>query len=307
MNYFMGCDLARKNDWSVAVVIDGDGRVVWMDRFHQISWSLQVERIALLYKKVHCQKCFADASGLGDVVVEALQERGLDIEPFVFTIPSRRALIEELILTFDHAEIRIPDTEKFQVMRSELESMEYVMDGATIRYSAPPHANDDCVMALALAVHAWHGARSAVWGVIGLLQRQAEQISKGVRDFFGELIHPKPAPKPVLVASPKVVIRTEAPAKKANDPCPNCKSTSTILMSGGIGRLILHCNSCAADDGQLPAQPAGQCCSNYLPQIIGNATRCGNCGWQSDQNKVIAGVRFSDLQRSGRFGWRRAG
>ncbi len=83
MNYYMGCDLARKNDWTVAVVINSEGNVRAMDRFHQISWSLQTERVALLYRTFRCNKCTADASGLGDVVVEALQERGLNVESFV--------------------------------------------------------------------------------------------------------------------------------------------------------------------------------------------------------------------------------
>jgi hypothetical protein len=249
----------------------------------------------------------ADASGLTDVVVEALQERGLNVESYVFTVPSRKALIEELILAFDHCEITIPDTEKFAVMKAELESMEYVMDGATIRYSAPPNANDDCVMALALAVHAWHTERGAVLGVVLLMQRRAKEIAEGIRDFFGELIHkPKPKPLPEVVAK-AAIIRSEAPKPQANQPCLACKSTCTILMSGGIGKLILHCNACSADDGVRPPKPAGQCCSNFLPQTISGGTRCANCGWQSNANAPIPrGATFRELgaRRSsfGRFG-----
>ncbi len=135
----------------------------------------------------------------------------------------------------------IPDTEKFKVMKAELEAFEYVMDGTSIKYSAPPNATDDCVFALALAVHAWHSERSAVLGMVLLMQRRAEEIAEGVRDFFSELIHkPQPKPLPQVVAK-AAIIRSEGPPKKTNDPCPNCKSTSTVWMSSRIpGRLALR-------------------------------------------------------------------
>jgi hypothetical protein len=163
-------------------------------------------------------------------------------------------------------------------------------------------------LSLALATHGLRAARGAVLGVLLVLQKQAREIAEGVRDFFGELLHPKPKPKPLpqVAAKAATVIRSEAPKPKANTPCKNCGSTCTILMSGGIGKLIVHCNECAANDGVLPPKPAGTCCSNYLPQVISGGTRCGNCGAQNIHGVVIAnGARFSDLNsrrsRWGRF------
>ena len=87
--------------------------------------------------------------------------------------------------------------------------------------------------------------------------------------------------------------------------CENCGSVCTILMSGGVGRLIVHCNMCAANDAVLPPKPAGECCENYLPQIIPGGTRCGNCGVQTNHGAIIAGTTFAELsarRRYGRFG-----
>jgi hypothetical protein len=290
MKYFMGVDLARKKDWSVAVVIDSEGNVRKIDRFHQISWSLQCERVASLYRAFGCSKVCCDATGLGDVIIESLQAHDLTVEPFIFSGSSRKALVEELVLAFDNLELTIPDTEPFQVMKAELEAFEYSVDGVNVKYSAPPNGHDDCVFALALAVHAFHSERSAVWGVVQLLARRAQQIRDGVRDALGELVKPKPklvvVPRISTVA--KAAVQSEAPKAKANDPCknPNCKSTSTVPLSGK-----LHCNQCGQDDGQPKPVLVGKCCNNFLPQICGGQVHCGSCGYDSGGSQVIGATK----------------
>src|SRR5271156_333922 len=80
---------------------------------------------------------------------------------------------------------------------------------------------------------------------------------KGSVTFSADLIQ-KPKRKPVVVV-PKVspivaATRGEAPQKKVNDPCPACKSTCTVPLSGR-----LHCNACGLDDGQPRPVAEGQC------------------------------------------------
>jgi hypothetical protein len=93
--YFLAADVARKKDWSVLTVIDDRGRVVAMDRFHEISWSLQTARAKLLYETFKCRQVICDATGVGDVIAEKFEEAGMNVEPFIFTVPSRRQLVEE--------------------------------------------------------------------------------------------------------------------------------------------------------------------------------------------------------------------
>jgi hypothetical protein len=294
--YYLGLDLARKADFTCATIMDEDGNAVYGERFSQMDWSLQVGRATILYRTFGCVKCICDATGLGDPVCEALEELQLNVERFVFTVPSRKALIEELVLACDGREISIPNTERFQVYRQEMEAFEYVLDGTSIKYAAPSGMHDDTVMSLALVTHGVRAARGLVLGLLLTLQKRAKEIADGLRDRWGELIH-KPKPKPLLeVVAKAAIVRSEAPPKKANDPCPHCQSTSTILMSAGVGKFVLHCNACAADDGQLPAQRAGACCGNFLPQRVSGMTRCGNCGRQVPDGPVIANAAtFADL------------
>ena len=290
MSYYMGVDLARKSDWTVCTVISDRGDVVQADRFHQISWSLQVERCALIYRTFGCSKAIVDSTGLGDVVIEQLQEAGLVVEPYIFTLPSRKALIEELVLALDNCEITIPNTEKFRVYRAELESFEYSMDGSTIRYAAPPGQHDDCVISLALAVHAFRSSRGAILGVLLMLQRRAAEISEGIRDFAGDLIAPKkaPPPRPVLVPKSGPTITRVAPGPEQLLPCPLCQATCVVRL-GSPGNL--HCNSCGSDfdiHGNIRFQPpqAGPCCGDYLPQIIPGGVRCASCGTQTMETQA---------------------
>jgi hypothetical protein len=166
-SYVAGIDLGRKTDYTVITILDDQsGAVVAGDRFHEISWTVQYERCALLYKKFHCHKAWCDETGLGDPAIEELRKRGLEIEGFVFSQPSRKSLIETLIIACDQKQITLPAEERFSIWRQEMESFEYQLDGSTVKYAAPPNFHDDTVMSLALAVY---GRRQAGSGVLGLI------------------------------------------------------------------------------------------------------------------------------------------
>lgn len=161
----------------------------------------------------------------------------------------------------------------------------------------PNAKNDDIADAVSQAA-IWLQANSYELGLVKLIKEVAagtRKIVTGVVDRLRGKRHGAPLAdtKPTIT-----VVDNYAASKKANDPCPNCKNTSTIPMSAGIGGLVLHCNNCGADDGVLPAKPAGQCCSNFLPQPVGGGgIRCGNCGAQSGEGAtVVAGCTFAQLE-----------
>jgi hypothetical protein len=261
VRYFLGVDLARKSDFTSATVIDSDGNVVAMERFSLLDWSLQVQKVALLYRTFKCVKCVADSTGLGDPVCEQLEGLGLEVERYQITVPSRKALLEELILSCDNREFTVPQTEKFKVYRSELESFEYVLDGTTAKYMAPGH--DDTTFSLALAVHAYRSARGLVLGMLDFLKRRAKEIAEGVRDLYGELIHPEPKPAPVPVPV-RVQKETRVEGKvrwqEKVPPCPACKSECTAWHADGRGGLMVHCRQCGRDDGKDPGPNLADTC-----------------------------------------------
>lgn len=118
--YVVGLDLARKQDWTVAIVLDQTTMTVvdWL-RFHESEWSLQVNRVAELSRKWGA-RILAEANGPGDPIIEALNRKAVHTIPFVTTAQSKPALIEELILTFEQRGIQIPTEELFPQLVGEL-------------------------------------------------------------------------------------------------------------------------------------------------------------------------------------------
>lgn len=150
--YLIGWDIARHMDFSVFVVIDVKRRhVVAFDRFNQVDWSVQLARLETLSEKYNNAKVIMDSTGVGDAILEAVEDRGIDVEGFRFTNQSKAQLIQNLSLMIERQELTYPEID---VLINELMIFQYEISGAgKFKYTAPEGYHDDSVIALALA--AW--------------------------------------------------------------------------------------------------------------------------------------------------------
>ena len=138
-----GVDLAKSQDWTVAVGLDGEGRVCRLDRW-QGPWSVTRERLARMIGDKPAQ---IDSTGVGDPIVEDLRKVCRRAEGFKFTSQSKQQLMEGLQLAIQTREIRFPEG----WLRSELEAFGFRYSGRAVSYEATV-GHDDGVCALALAV-----------------------------------------------------------------------------------------------------------------------------------------------------------
>jgi phage FluMu gp28-like protein len=140
-----GVDLARKKNWSVVIGLDRRGAMTGLERF-RMDWDQQEARILALTKNVDT---LIDATGVGDVVYQRMREKHDSLDPFIFTSKSKQTLMEGLAVAIQQGEVRICG----KVLIDELENFEFqhTARGGVV-YSAPEGMDDDCVMALALAV-----------------------------------------------------------------------------------------------------------------------------------------------------------
>jgi phage FluMu gp28-like protein len=79
--YVMGLDLARRVDYTVCVVLDistSPVEMVSIDRFNQVDWAIQVDRIKALALRFQVERILVDQTGVGDPVVEQLQRELFD-------------------------------------------------------------------------------------------------------------------------------------------------------------------------------------------------------------------------------------
>ncbi len=163
--YIVGIDLGRKRDFTAATVLDTTARrYVAALRLYKIGWTLQYERVAELYRRWCCSKAWVDQSGLGDPVVEELEERGMTVEGFVFTEPSRKQLIETFSAACDGKRFTVADVPELQQHRAELGSFEIAVSKnvtGKVTYRVPESSHDDCAFSMMLA---WHGAEQGSYG-----------------------------------------------------------------------------------------------------------------------------------------------
>ena len=148
-----GWDLAKSEDWTVGIALDDDGAVCQFERWQGQAWHYTFEQIKNTTTYI---PALIDSTGLGDPIVESLQrEGGSNFQGFKISRPSKQQLMEGLQVAIQRQEIAYPkDTE----IQRELETFEYEYTSREnrftgIRYSAPSGLHDDCVVALALAVH----------------------------------------------------------------------------------------------------------------------------------------------------------
>ena len=154
-SYVIACDWGRSNDYTVLAVLDTrEQALVYMDRFSQIDYVLQMERVTALARRFNPVSIVAEANAMGQPVIDQLARRGLPIKPFVTTNASKAEIIDALALAFEQGEIRILND---PVLLGELQAYEMnKTPSGLMQYSAPEGMHDDTVMALAIG---WWAAR----------------------------------------------------------------------------------------------------------------------------------------------------
>jgi len=146
----LGVDLARLRDYTVIDVLDEGGNQVYMDRFNEIDWKIQRERIKFQAQRYNNALIVL----VGDPIYQDLVDMGLNVHPYKFTNESKKQLIQALMLSLEQEKIAIlkKDDINGKVQFSEMVIFEYEMTSSgLIRYNAPEGYHDDCVIGLALA------------------------------------------------------------------------------------------------------------------------------------------------------------
>jgi phage FluMu gp28-like protein len=154
--YVFGVDWGKHEDFTVITVLDVRQRaIVYLDRFSQIDYSVQTNRLRALYERFRPSMIIAERNSMGEPLIEQLQRAGLPMRAFLTTNASKAEAIDALALAFERGDIRIPNN---PVLIGELQAyqMERLPSGL-LRYAAPEGMHDDCVIATALA---WHGMAS---------------------------------------------------------------------------------------------------------------------------------------------------
>lgn len=181
-----GLDLARSGDYSVVLGLNAQCEVCVLERW-QFPWLDTRRKIAQVVGQV---PCVADATGVGDAVVEDLQTMGITVTGFKFTQPSKTLLMQRLMTAFQTRFLKICE----EWLVGECEMFGYTFTPNGVRYEAPSGMHDDGVMALGLAMYGWDRVQMSkplVPGTDGLVFVKADDpdlaLSRQHRDITDSL------------------------------------------------------------------------------------------------------------------------
>lgn len=141
----IGADLAKQQDWTVAIGLDQTGAVCGFERWQKKPWG---ETTAILTRLIGFTPALIDSTGVGDPIVEQLATKCRRASGYHFSAQSKQKLMEGLAVAIQSRKVFFPKG----AITAELENFEYVYTRNGVKYSAPDGFHDDCVMALGLAV-----------------------------------------------------------------------------------------------------------------------------------------------------------
>lgn len=154
--YYAGLDFGRQNDYTVLVILNGDGEVVDFYRERQKSWDIIISEVVSKLKKWR-PVCFAEVNSIGDVLYEQIKKQYPSVQPFITNNDSKQNLIEDLIMGMNEDKLKLPSPELNTDLYKELSVFTYEYSPKTrkIKYGAPIAFHDDCVISLALCYHSF--------------------------------------------------------------------------------------------------------------------------------------------------------
>ena len=189
--YVLGVDLAKAENYSVVAILEvnpiakaGRLRLVDFARWHRTDWNTTKGRILAVSDRWGARG-LADATegSVGSPIVEDLNRaRAGRFEGFRFSERSKEDLLAGLQVALESGALHLPGAPEkpwFPEMDAELRGYGWNVS-RTGKLKAGPRdgGNDDCVMALALAVRA--ASATCGYGAISHLERFLRASSEGI-------------------------------------------------------------------------------------------------------------------------------
>lgn len=149
-----GVDWGKQNDFTaISIGCANCRREVAIDRFNQIDYMFQAQRIKALFNTWSVKLGMVELNSIGSPMMEQLQREGLAVAGFETTASSKPPLIEGAALEIEKGTLSLINNPAWL---AELEAYERTVSGTTGRssYGAPGEMHDDTVIARALMIRA---------------------------------------------------------------------------------------------------------------------------------------------------------
>ena len=155
--YFGGVDFGKLQDYSALIVLRRESEVlklVYLWQFPlETPYSQVIGYLVRANQKFQFRKVFVDQTGVGEPVLEEIQNQGLAcVEGVTFTIQTKEELLTGLKIAMERKRLAIP----YHIqLCQQINEQQYVYgNNGHLQFSHPPRSHDDMLWALALAVSA---------------------------------------------------------------------------------------------------------------------------------------------------------
>lgn len=157
--YLVSVDWGKHQDFTVLIVWDAtSGEMVYIDRFQQIDYTLQLGRLQAVCERFRPFALVPERNSIGDVLIEQIARAPWSpgiILHFTTTNASKAVAVEAFALALEQQTVRILDD---PVLIGELQGFEAErLPSGMLRYGAPAGMHDDCVIAAIIGHHALAG------------------------------------------------------------------------------------------------------------------------------------------------------
>ena len=149
-SYWMGIDIALKDDYTVINVINQNDEVVWFDRFNHCTSPELKERIIEADQIWRPKKIMIEENNQGLPIIHDLKiiHKLKNIVGFKTTAVSKPEIVNNLINAFSSNKIRVPNVE---IYKSELETFTMsITPTGKPKFEAAVGFHDDIPMSLAI-------------------------------------------------------------------------------------------------------------------------------------------------------------
>ena len=166
-NYYMGIDFGKLQDHSATAIIKTENNTLQLCYIHEFPletpYTHVIGHIAKANKKFQFQKILADQTGIGEPILEEIQNQDIkNIEGIKLTTETKEEILATLKIFMEQEKLAIPyDRQLCQQINEE--QYAYSKTGHLL-FTHSPNVHDDMLWALALAVYATRThASSKLW------------------------------------------------------------------------------------------------------------------------------------------------
>jgi len=176
--YYAGLDLGKMQDYSVFVVIQKTQdylKVVYTHQFPlETPYTEVINTLVAADLKFQFKKLLADQTGIGEPILESLQDEGLaSAEGITLTQDSKTELLTYLKLTMEQNGLAVPYNKNLCQQIND-QQYSYGKNGK-LTFNHPPNTHDDMLWALALAVYS---ARTQVTPKLWVVSKTSKRRSR---------------------------------------------------------------------------------------------------------------------------------